>query len=174
MANCVWTSKPRLTPAPPSSDSVSVSSRRLLRLCNLSFARTLRPSPVRNSSSSRRTGVYCSSDGGGGQNQTEATGIQLYRDIERLSLILSWFWFNRPFKYSVRSIICFLLTVGGCEGEIIWQRENVVRDCGVEKWIIWEDEVDNVEKEYNNRTRILWIFFHNFYRDILSWHNRTN
>ncbi|XP_042057837.1 uncharacterized protein LOC121802276 isoform X1 [Salvia splendens] len=71
MANCLWTS-PHPTVAPPSADS-----RPSVRLCSLLFAHTLPPS-------TRRIRIYCSSDGGGGQNQPETTGIQLYRDIERV------------------------------------------------------------------------------------------
>lgn len=82
MANCIWTATPHLTVSPPAADSTS--SRSSIRLCNLSLTRTHSPSVVRNSNSSRRVGIYCSSDGGGGREQTETTGIQLYRDIERV------------------------------------------------------------------------------------------
>ncbi|XP_057773931.1 uncharacterized protein LOC130993172 [Salvia miltiorrhiza] len=123
MANCVWTPTPHPTVTPPSADSVS--SRRLVRLCNLTFTRTLRPSLARNGSSNRRIGICCSSDGGGGQNQMETTGIQLYRDIERVLTEtvkqsqegwgssgdwseIEGAWVLRPRKSKITSIVHFI------------------------------------------------------------------
>lgn len=100
MANCLWTATPHLTVSPPAADSTS--SRSSIRLCNLSLTRTHSPSVVRNSSSSRRVGIYCSSDGGGGREQTETTGIQLYRDIERLDLIMCTIMLWCLINYNIR------------------------------------------------------------------------
>ncbi|KAL8534952.1 hypothetical protein ACS0TY_010832 [Phlomoides rotata] len=69
---------PRLTFASTLADSVH--SRSSPSLCNLPCSR--------NRSSCRRVGIFCSSGGGDGglnsNSQSETTGIQLYRDIERI------------------------------------------------------------------------------------------
>ncbi|KAI3467857.1 hypothetical protein Pfo_024520 [Paulownia fortunei] len=83
MANCIWTGMPHLMLA--SSHADSISSQSLVRLCNFPYNRHHHHSVVSNRSSGRRIGIYCSSDGGGNpSSQTETTGIQLYRDIERI------------------------------------------------------------------------------------------
>lgn len=144
MANCVWTSTPHPAVAPPSADSVS--SRRLARLCNLSFARTLPPSVVRNSSSSRRIGIYCSSDGAGGQNQTETTGIQLYRDIERLDRPNFQFdyagcFFPRLISYNINSVISSLLYCWEVVRERLFDEDNFLT-----KRKLWDSEMENLRR----------------------------
>lgn len=114
MANSIWTATPHLTVSTPAADSTS--SRSSIRHCNLSLTRTHSPSVVRNGSSSRRVGIYCSSDGGGGPEQTETTGIQLYRDIERLDLILYTIMLWCLINYNIRFWWLWF------EREVIWWR----------------------------------------------------
>ncbi|KAL0305329.1 UNVERIFIED_CONTAM: hypothetical protein Sangu_3037500 [Sesamum angustifolium] len=74
MAACIWTGTPHLRFSSRHADSIS--SQSLVRFPQ---------SVVKNRSSGRRVRIYCSSDGGANPNsQPEPTGIQLYRDIERV------------------------------------------------------------------------------------------
>ncbi|PIN13980.1 hypothetical protein CDL12_13398 [Handroanthus impetiginosus] len=76
MASSMLTGTPHLRFASVHADSVS-SQRRLVRLCNFPYHC--------NRSSARRVGICCSyDDGNNPSRQTETTGIQLYRDIERI------------------------------------------------------------------------------------------
>ncbi|KAK6139119.1 hypothetical protein DH2020_027137 [Rehmannia glutinosa] len=85
MACCILTGlgTPHLKLASPHANFISPES--LVRLCNFSYNRHHRHSVVSNRSSGRRIGIYCSSEGSEKPNsQSETTGIQLYRDIERV------------------------------------------------------------------------------------------
>ncbi|XP_051122360.1 uncharacterized protein LOC127245484 [Andrographis paniculata] len=73
MASFAWTGMPR--PSFASLHADSMPSKCLLHLRNLPY----------NRSSVRRAGICCSSNGGSEQtNREQTTGIQLYRDIERV------------------------------------------------------------------------------------------
>ncbi|KAK6139100.1 hypothetical protein DH2020_027161 [Rehmannia glutinosa] len=85
MACCILTGlgTPHLKLASPHANFISPES--VVRLCNFSYNRHHRHSVVSNRSSGRRIGIYCSSKGSEKPNsQSETTGIQLYRDIERV------------------------------------------------------------------------------------------
>ncbi|KAK4413619.1 hypothetical protein Salat_2774700 [Sesamum alatum] len=74
MAACIWTGTPHLKFSSRPADSIS--SQSLVRFPQ---------SVVNNRNYGRRVRIYCSSDGSANpNNQPETTGIQLYRDIERV------------------------------------------------------------------------------------------
>ncbi|KAL3835766.1 hypothetical protein ACJIZ3_010502 [Penstemon smallii] len=82
MASCAWTRPlPLQFAAPPRADFTSFPG--LIRFCNFPSQRY---SVVNNFSSRSSIKINCSSDGRApsSNNQPETTGIQLYRDIERI------------------------------------------------------------------------------------------
>ncbi|KAL7094169.1 hypothetical protein ACP275_11G085000 [Erythranthe tilingii] len=76
MASCICTG----------ASTLFSDSQRIVRFGNLPSKRRRCLSAVSNRSSARRIAICSSSSDGGGKssNQTETTGIQLYRDIERI------------------------------------------------------------------------------------------
>ncbi|KAL9158962.1 hypothetical protein ABFS82_08G103300 [Erythranthe guttata] len=75
MASCICTG----------TSTLFSDSQRIVRFGDFPSKRRRCLSVVSNRSSARRIAVCSSSDGGGkSSNQTETTGIQLYRDIERI------------------------------------------------------------------------------------------
>ncbi|KAL2507197.1 hypothetical protein Fot_30844 [Forsythia ovata] len=121
MASCLWT--PQFRIPSPHSDSNSVHNR-----FRISDFRHRIPLPVvRNPNSTHCNRIYCSSNFNNTNNQPETTGIQLYRDIERvLTETVNQFqdgggksgdwseiegaWVLRPSNSKLRSIVHF---VGG-------------------------------------------------------------
>ncbi|CAA2968488.1 Gut esterase 1 [Olea europaea subsp. europaea] len=120
MANCLWTPQYRI--ASPCSDSVPVHNR--FRICNFRQPILLPVGRYRNST--HFTIIRCGSNNNSTNNQNETTGIQLYRDIERvLTETVKQFqdgrnsgdwneiegtWVLRPSNSKLRSIVHF---VGG-------------------------------------------------------------
>ncbi|KAL7142122.1 hypothetical protein ABFS83_08G102100 [Erythranthe nasuta] len=111
MASCICTG----------TSTLFSDSQRIVRFGDFPSKRRRCLSVVSNRSSARRIVVCSSSDGGGkSSNQTETTGIQLYRDIERILTETAkqsqggwggsgdWTWVLRPKNSKSTAIVHFI------------------------------------------------------------------